>query len=232
MKHPSLRLTALCSCAFLGPAALPSQSVLSRQRPYVAISKTTIYVEQPGNVEVIKDVIRNIEARDSQGRRFSSAGSNVPPQSRYDWIRDVVAGRSYFVNRHRKLAYFTSLGPTVSIPHPLDFESQAVEIRGVRCFEGPVRQTGPNGASPVIGTTCVSAELGHLLVHKDLRVELGGERLHIVSELEDLKLDTEPPPEWFEIPGDFQLLPGEPGTPAPQNPVTPSAAQFGSATGR
>jgi len=63
-------------------------------------------------------------------------------------------------------------------------------------------------------------------------VELGGERLHIVSELEDLKLDTEPPPEWFEIPGDFQLLPGEPGTPAPQNPVTPSAAQFGSATGR
>lgn len=63
-----------------------------------AISKTTIYVEQPGKVEVIKDVIRNIEARDSQKRRFSSAGSNVPPQSRYDWIRDVVAGRSYFVN--------------------------------------------------------------------------------------------------------------------------------------
>lgn len=69
----------------------------------------------------------------------------------------------------------------------------------------------------MIRTTCVSAELGHLLVHKDLRVELGGERLHIVSELEDLKLDTEPPPEWFEIPGDFRLLPGEPRRPAFQN---------------
>jgi hypothetical protein len=126
MGHRSFRLAALCSCAFLAPVALHSQSLLLGQRPYVAISKTTIYVEQPGKVEVIKDVIRNIEARDSQERRFSSAGSNVPPQSRYDWIRDVVTGRSYFVNRHRKLAYFTSLGPTVSIPPDFRFKHFSV----------------------------------------------------------------------------------------------------------
>lgn len=210
-------LTALYCCAFVAPITLTSQSAPPSQRPYVTISRMTVYVAEPGKAEVVKDIIRKTEARDGQGRRYSSAGSNLPPRFRYDWIRDVVAGRSYQVNREQKVAYFTALDPTDSGPDLSNSEMRAVEINGVRCLEGPARQVRPGGGSDLIGTTCVSVELGNLLVHEDHRVNLGGEYLHIVSELEDLQMDTEPLPDWFRIPGDFRLVPGDPAKPTPHN---------------
>lgn len=216
MSYRVCGLTILCCCACFAPAALAWQAGAPRPRPYVAISKTTVYIAEPGKTEVVKDIIRKTEARDSQGRRYSSAGSNVAPRFRYDWIRDVVAGRSYQVNREQRLAHFSNLDSTEFGPDLSKSEMQAVEIGGVRCLKGPARRVRPDGGSEVIGTTCVSVELGNLLVFEDHKVNLGGQNLHIVSELEDVQLDTEPPPEWFRIPADFRLVEGHAGTPAPQ----------------
>jgi hypothetical protein len=223
MKNRSVGLTALCCCGlFAAAAVLRSQSTLESRRPYVAIAKTTIYTAEPGKPEVIKQIIRTTEARDSQGRRYTSAPAHIPSRFRYDWIRDVVAGRSYRVNRQQKVAYFTNLDPTdsrpdLSRPDVLNSGMQVTEISGVQCVNGPLRRARPDGGSELLGTSCVSFELGVLKVHGDHWVNIGGENLHFVSELEDLQLDTEPPPDWFQIPGDFKLIPGDPGKPVPQN---------------
>lgn len=218
MKNRCFGLSFLCGCALLVPLAEGSQSVEARRRPYVAVSKRTIYYAEPSaKAGLVKEVIRRTEARDSQGRRYSSAGSNLPAEHRYDWIRDVVAGKSYFVNRHQKVAYFRSLDPGEAGPTLSDAQMQAVEINGVPCLKGPSRMAGPGAAGEVIGTTCVSAELGNLLVYDDITVNLGGENLRMVTELEQFQLDVEPPREWFEIPADYRLLAGEPGRAVPQN---------------
>jgi hypothetical protein len=210
-------LALLCGCALLVPPAEGSQSLEARRRPYVAVSKRTIYYAEPSaKAGLVKEVIRRTEARDSQGRRYSSAGSNLPAEHRYDWIRDVVAGKSYLVNRHQRVAYFRNLEPAEAGPHPADSGMQAVEVNGVPCIKGPSRMAGPGAAGEVIGTTCVSAELGNLLVYDDITVNLGGEKLRLVTELEQFQLDVEPPREWFEIPPDFRLLAGEPGRAVPQ----------------
>ncbi|HEU0140936.1 MAG: hypothetical protein LC130_15310 [Bryobacterales bacterium] len=68
-----------------------------------------------------------------------------------------------------------------------------------------------------MGTTCVFPELGNLTVHQDHKIDVQGERLHIVSELENMQMDTEPPSEWSQIPPDFQLITGYAGKLAPMN---------------
>jgi hypothetical protein len=216
MRYRLIGLTIFCCCAFLAGVALRSQSVPPRQRPYVAVLKKTLYTADPGRPEVVKEIVRTTEARDTQGRRYTSAGEHIPPSFRYDWIRDVVAGRSYRVNRQQKLAYFTRLDATNSLDLSKS-EMQEVEINGVRCFQGPLRKASPDGGIEVMGTLCVSAELGNLVVHNDHKANFGGEDVRIVSELEHLQWDTEPPPDWFQIPGDFRLIPGHPGKPASGN---------------
>lgn len=114
--------------------------------------------------------MRKIEARDSQGRRYSSAGSNLPSR-----------------------------------------------FQGIPCVKGPLREARPDRSAPVTGTICVSPELGNLVVHGENMVNLGGQNLRIVSELEEVRMDAEPPAEWFQIPADFQLIQGHPGKPAPRN---------------
>jgi len=214
MSYRSSPFAFACCSAVLSAIVLYPQTTPSHQQPYIATSKRTVYVVAPGKPEVVKDVIRTIEARDSQGRRYSTRGSQLPPQFRIEFIRDVVAGRSYEVNRYQKVAYFNSLDPSDSMSDLSKSGMPAVEIKGVRCFKGPARQVKPDGGSEVIGTTCVSAELGNLLVHDDHTVNLGGEDLHIVTELEDIQLNTEPPATWFEIPSDFRLVPGSAGRPS------------------
>jgi len=215
MRRHFCSLIVLGCCAFLAPAVLSSQSAPPRQRPYIVTSKTTVYIAEQGKAEVVKDIDRKTEARDSQGRRYSSGSSIVPERFRYDWVRDFVAGRSYEVNRQRKVAYFTNLDPTASGPDPSHPEMQAAEINGIRCVRGPAKMAKPGGGSEVIGTTCVSPELGNLTVHQDHKIDVQGERLHIVSELENMHMDTEPPSEWFQIPGDYRLIPGHAGKPKP-----------------
>ncbi|MCZ2076354.1 MAG: hypothetical protein HUU41_01425 [Bryobacteraceae bacterium] len=215
MRYRFCNSIVLGCCAFLMPAVLSSQTEPSRHPPYIAVSKRTIYIAEPGKPEVLKDIVRKTEARDSQGRRYSSGASIVPERFRYDWVRDFVAGRSYQVNRQQKVAYFTSLDPTASGPDPSHPEMQAAEINGVRCLQGPTKRVKPDGGSEVIGTTCVSPELGILLVYEDIKVTVGGENLRMVSELENMQMDTEPPAEWFQIPPDYRLIPGHPGRPKP-----------------
>ncbi|MCW5979983.1 MAG: hypothetical protein KIT09_18015 [Bryobacteraceae bacterium] len=217
MRYRYTGLTVLCCSAFFALFALRSQPATPRQRPYVAVSKLTIYAAEPGKPEVVKDIIRRTEAGDSQGRRYTSASPNLPERFRYDWIRDVVAGRSYQVNRLQKLAYFTRLDSTDSGPSLANAEMEEVEILGIRCLKGPVREVRPDGGSEVVGTSCVSVALGNLLVHDEVRAKIGGENLRMVTVLENVQLDTEPPAEWFRIPEDFRLVAGSPGTPASQN---------------
>lgn len=217
VKFSSFACGILFAGTVVAPVVLPSQSVAPRQRPYIATSKRTIYVVQPGQPEVVKDVVRSTEARDSQGRRYSSAGSNVPPQFQYDWIRDVVTGRSFRVNRERKQAYYTNLDPLDSGPNPAHPEMASTEVRGIPCLRGPLREARPDRSGAVTGTICASPELGNLVVYGENVVNLGGQNLRIVTEVEEFRIDTEPPGEWFEIPADFQLIEGEPWKPAPRN---------------
>jgi hypothetical protein len=122
--------------------------------------KLTIYNVEPGKAEVVKDVVRKTEARDSQGRRYSSAASNLPPQFRYDMIRDYVAGRSYQVNRQQKLAYFTTLDSPASRPDLSTPGMQEVEVNGIRCLQADSRLVKPDGGIEVTGTSCRAADLG------------------------------------------------------------------------
>ncbi|MCC6586805.1 MAG: hypothetical protein IT168_08950 [Bryobacterales bacterium] len=219
MKTVVINLTLLYSVALV-PLALSGQTEPPRYRPYIATKKMTVYLAEPGKSEVIKNVIRETEARDSRGRRFSSRGSHIPARFRYEWIRDVVTGRSYEVNRQQRVAYFTALDSLPSGPDASHPGMKAVEIGGVPCVEGPARQVKPDGSTEMIGTTCVSPELGNLLVHDDHRVSIGGENLHIVSELESIQWDTEPPTEWFHVPADYKLVPGHPGQPSSNGRIT------------
>jgi len=213
MRHRFLGSAILSCCAILAAAPLRSQSPPPRQRPYTAISRKTVYSAEPGKPEVIKEIIRTTEARDSHGRRFTSAGSNVPQQFRYDVIRDVVSGRLFEVNRQQKVAYFSAIDRTSSADLS-NSEMPTVEINGVPCLQGPLRSALPDGRIEVRGTLCVSPELGNLVVHDDHRASFGGENVRIVVELENLQFDVEPPQEWFRVPADFRLVPGRPGRPA------------------
>jgi hypothetical protein len=213
MRHGTY-VSVLCCCALLVPGIIRAQTATRNQQPYIVTCKTTIYSADPGKGESVKEIVRQIEARDSQGRRYSAAGSNVTLHNRYDRIQDPVDRRLYQVNRARKLAYFADLDPSGSGPLPSSPEMRGVQVNGVRCLESPAKRVRPDGVIEVIGTVCHSAELGNLFVHGDVKMDIDGKHMRFVTELEDLRLGIEPPPEWLWIPADFQLIPGDPETPA------------------
>lgn len=192
------------------PAADPSL-------PYVATIKTSFYNVDASGKETLRNENTRVRARDRHGRTLDGPGSDDPEQVKESVIFDKPAGKRYGVNHHRRVVRLLSQGSPMPAPDLSTLSAQqqqqagmsSTAIRGIPCLRAPVRGAGPGGKVQEIGWSCVSYELGFLKVASETKVSYGGETLRIVSELVSIETGTDPNPEWFRVPAEYQTVQGK-----------------------
>lgn len=187
------------------PAAAEPQSVM----PYVAVTKSRVFVVDARGVETLSSESFSVSARDRQGRTIKGPLSSTAPLAVASGVLHDPAGKKrYELNGGDKTYREEEISSSVPSGPPTTAQIHAAangtkSVRGITCLTMPARGPRPGGGMGVIGYNCVSPDYGGLDLESDLRLEAGGKVLHVVSEIVDLQF-VDPPRDLMSIPKGFR----------------------------
>jgi hypothetical protein len=175
--------------------------------PFIAEGEIRILQLQADGTWKIISKFKRVEARDSNGNRYTS---QVRPQGDLStlWLKEE--GKTFlvdFASQSYKVVDRTN-HPPVSPPLTPDarkvFEAQPSHHLGLPCFQQSNSITRPNGSTEG-SEACISTELSVILKSRS-QWSRGSEQYVTEIEIQNVRKGAEPDPGLFQIPGVFRLL--------------------------
>ena len=198
MSRPRIQTIARIALLTLTVGALAT-AVAAAETPITAQTSSKWYVYQPDGSRILTKDERGIFARDSDGDQvLSTPTSTVMHRS----------GKVYKINRNTK-TYSVQASSSPVVPDAVSKAQptqKAQIINSLFCVPIPMHDGGPNG--PVHGTAWLSVDYG-FIVRQEVDVYTAGKpALHVVEDVTDVQVGTDPNPALFAMPSGYTRVPG------------------------